>query len=600
MNPRNRTEGRYAAVPAEKSTGVAYTPRILADFVAERIVQAAGAFPAGRPLRVFDPAIGNGELLVSLLNRLAGTLRMDIEVCGFETDRKALDIAQTRIKRQFPAIVLNFQSRSFLELVFEQAGNGGDGNLFQSAIPAAYDLIIANPPYVRTQIMGASQAQHLAKRFGLSGRVDLYYAFLLGMAQVLDSQGVAGIIVSNRFMTTRSGASVRRALLQRFNLRHIWDLGDTKLFEAAVLPAVLLAAGKNQNELNPPSLTSIYQTTESAQRSAADPIDALSKEGSVEIGDGRRFHVRHGKLDTNGVPDGIWRIATETVDTWLSTVKARTWGTFRDIGKIRVGVKTCADKVFIRSDWQDMPEPERPELLRPVITHRAARRFRALATDRPWQILYPHEVVRGFRQAVDLSAHPRSKAYLDRHRPSLESRAYIAQAGRKWYEIWVPQDPDAWCRIKLVFRDIAEKPCFWIDRDGTVVNGDCYWLIPKGPAQTDLLWLAAAIGNSTFIEKFYDCRFHNKLYAGRRRFMTQYVEEFPLPCPHTLLSRSIIAHAKKIYDCTPSPEADHLQEELDAMIWKALQGCRGGHCQHDTLATFGPRQALFALAQSAA
>ena len=552
--------------------GVAYTPRILANFVAERIVQAVGELPAGRPLRVFDPAIGNGELLVSLLGRLARTPRMDIEAFGFETDRKALTIAQARVKRQFPETILNFQSGSFLDLVFDQAGNSGNGSLFQSAIPAAYDLIIANPPYVRTQIMGASRAQRLAKLFDLSGRVDLYYAFLLGMAQILDPKGVAGIIVSNRFMTTKSGASVRRVLLQRFNLRHIWDLGDTKLFEAAVLPAVLLATGKNRHELNPPCLTSIYQTFESAQRSAANPIDALAQEGPVAIGDGRRFHVRHGKLDTNGVPDGVWRIATEAVDTWLSTVRDRTWRTFREIGKIRVGVKTCADKVFIRSDWQDVPEPERPELLRPVITHRVARRFRALATDRPWQILYPHEVAHGFRQAVDLSAYPRSKAYLDHYRTSLESRKYVAEAGRKWYEIWVPQDPDAWRRIKLVFRDIAEKPCFWIDRDGAVVNGDCYWLIPKDPGQTNLLWLAAAIGNSTFIEKFYDCRFHNKLYAGRRRFMTQYVEEFPLPCPHTPLGRSIIAYAKRIYDCTPSPEADHLQEELDAMIWQALQG----------------------------
>ena len=38
--------------------------------------------------------------------------------------------------------------------------------------------------------------------------------------------------------------------------------------------------------------------------------------------------------------------------------------------------------------------------------------------------------------------------------------------------------------------------------------------------------LLLAVANSSFITKFYDIAFHNKLYAGRRRFMTQYVKKF--------------------------------------------------------------------------
>ena len=136
----------------------------------------------------------------------------------------------------------------------------------------------------------------------------------------------------------------------------------------------------------------------------------------------------------------------------------------------------------------------------------------------------------------------------------------------------MPQNPNAWPLPKLVFRDIAEKPTFWIDLDGSVVNGDCYWLVCQNPERTDFLWLAAAVGNSTFIERFYDYRFHNKLYAGRRRFVTQYVEQFPLPDPDKSIGKNIIVKAKQIYDCTPSPEAEQLQKELDIMVWKALCG----------------------------
>ena len=566
------SERRYTLVTHEKAGGAVYTPRVLADFLSEQIAKTVADGVLGRSLRILDPAIGHGELLASLLNHLSPLRKANIEVYGFETDPEALSRARQRFADQFPDIPFSFAPDNFLESILPRLPRRRAGGLFHHPTSQCYDLVVANPPYVRTQIMGAKRARLLSEAFNLSGRIDLYYAFVLGICHVLTPQGTAGIIVSNRFMTTKSGASVRRVLQDRFSVRHAWDLGDTKLFEAAVLPAVVLVQRKNRRASETPAFTSIYQTSQPATRSATDAIAALKEEGVIEVNDGRRFHVRQGTLDTNGRPDGVWRIATERDDTWLNTVNAHTWGTFRDIGKVRVGVKTCADRVFIREDWQDMAEVARPELLRPLITHHVARRFKSLASNRPSQILYPHEVVDGRRRAVDLARYPRSHAYLKMHRPTLEGRRYVMEAGRRWYEIWVPQDPRAWNQPKLVCRDIAEKPTFWIDLNGSIVNGDCYWLVAENPTKSHLLWLAAAISNSTLIERFYDVRFHNKLYAGRRRFITQYVENFPLPDPNKPLSESIIAKTKQVYEHMPSSFTEALQQELDAMVWEALTG----------------------------
>ena len=403
---------------------------------------------------------------------------------------------------------------------------------FAAVANPTYDLVISNPPYVRTQIMGASQAQSLARQFGLTGRVDLYHAFMLAIARVVSADAVSGMIISNRFMTTRSGARVRRAILERLRVLSIWDFGDTKLFEASVLPAVVLACGVQDTQTDSPiPFTSIYETKLPYKDFVSDPITAVSYDGIVQVRDGRRFSVRHGYLETDDRKDGVWRIATRATEEWLATVAQHTWGTFRDIGRIRVGVKTCADKVFIRSDWNDLALVKQPELLRPVTTHHAARKFKPLTLPDPQLILYPHEVQQGTRKAVDLAMYPRSATYLESHRKTLEDRTYVTTAGRNWFEIWVPQDPSAWNKPKLVFRDISHNPTFWLDLNGSVVNGDCYWLTVDDTSESDLLWLAVAVGNSSFISEFYDLRFQNKLYAGRRRFMTQYVEQFPLPNP---------------------------------------------------------------------
>lgn len=564
---------RYTVVPEEKAGGATYTPKILADFVARQIVGIFDGFPVGRTIRVLDPAIGDGQLLISLLEQIGDRPKLNIEVYGFETNQNAINTAYSRLRRRFPAVAAYFEQDDFLEFVLKHFGTDSKGSLFTPEVPETYDMIIANPPYVRTQIMGSLKAQTLSQRFGLSGRVDLYYAFILAMVQVLKPKGIVGIIVSNRFMTTRSGAPVRRALMERFNLRHVWDLGDSKLFDAAVLPAVLLAEGKNGHKHGLPDFTSIYETRQSVtgkSAKASSPIEALSHTGIVKVGDGRQFLVQHGKLNTDGKVQGIWRIATKKTDSWLATVKAHTWKTFGEVGKICVGVKTCADKVFIRSDWHNIREVEHPELLRSLITHHIARRFKALEPDIQRQILYTHETVQGHRRAVDLSRYPNSKAYLENHRAILESRKYLLEAGREWYELWVPQDPSAWDKTKLVFRDIVEEPTFWIDQSGAVVNGDCYWMVSDEADLSDLLWLAAAIGNSRFIERFYDSCFHNKLYAGRRRFMTQYVEKFPLPDPASDIGKAIIAAAKEVYACTPSSQADELQEQLGRMVWRAF------------------------------
>ena len=95
-----------------------------------------------------------------------------------------------------------------------------------------------------------------------------------------------------------------------------------------------------------------------------------------------------------------------------------------------------------------------------------------------------------------------------------------------------------------------------------LLTGIATGLPVRNNTDEDLLWLAVAIGNSTFIERFYDLRFNNKLYAGRRRFITQYVENFPLPNPNNKLSKNIITTAKQVYKSTPSPESVILQEKV--------------------------------------
>jgi len=150
----------------------------------------------------------------------------------------------------------------------------------------------------------------------------------------------------------------------------------------------------------------------------------------------------------------------------------------------------------------------------------------------------------------------------------LARRKYVIEAGRKWYEIWVPHNPGDWAKPRIVFPDIAECPRFFLDTSGAIVNGDCYWITLKNGKEPDWLLLMLAVANSTFSTKYYDILFHNKLYSGRRRFIAQYVSRFPLPDLQSQAGREILEQVSRVASGGRVDEAT--EREIDDLVWKSF------------------------------
>ena len=176
------------------------------------------------------------------------------------------------------------------------------------------------------------------------------------------------------------------------------------------------------------------------------------------------------------------------------------------------------------------------------------------------------KIVIGFGAAYDIDNYPHAKEYLYQHYEQLSARSYVQKAHRNWYEIWVPQNPDSWKSRKIVFRDISETPQFWLDESGAIVNGDCYWIEINSDVSEDMVYLTLAVVNSRFIEKYYDTKFHTKLYSGKRRFMTQYVEDFPLPSLDNPYAQKAIDVVKQIISGLSSEEESRSIHILNSLV----------------------------------
>lgn len=139
---------RYGQTSAQKSAGATYTPPLFAAFVADQMVRIA-SLPSRGVIRVLDPAVGDGALLDALIHRLPVAVRKRVEIFGYDTDSHAIKVASERLHGDFPTLKFHLQEKDFLDHVLDLQG-GRD--LFHDDKPQPpFDLVIANPPYVRTR-----------------------------------------------------------------------------------------------------------------------------------------------------------------------------------------------------------------------------------------------------------------------------------------------------------------------------------------------------------------------------------------------------------------------------------------------------------------
>ncbi len=566
-----------------KAQGVHYTPPDLARFLAEVVWQHF--MPREKRVRVLDPACGDGALLRAVAEAAPDSVRRNLLLIGYETDALALARAGhilAEVKGAEVALCpVDFLSLDGIEI---ERGTAGP-SLFENEVDEAdkatlFDVVIANPPYVRTQVLGAKKAQALAERFRLSGRVDLYHAFVKAMAGVLRPQGILGLLTSNRFLFVQSGAVVRHLLTTQFDLKAIYDLGDTKLFTASVLPVIVVGQKGQSGAASPCTFDRVYEARAAADgrripRRCDSVLDALRNGLTGVLSTPRgTFVVERGILASRRDSQTPWSLQTSESERWLNTVRSQQACSFGDVARIRVGIKTTADRIFIRDDWRQLPPSQQPEseLLRPIITHEDAARWCLQSKQTGSRlVLYPHQVRHEKREPIPLDSFPRARAYLEAHRAELMRRKYVLESGRQWYEIWVPQDPEAWSQPKLVFPDIAECPSFFLDRSGAIVDGDCYWLTLQPGKDLRWLFLMLAVANSSFVLKYYDTVFHNKLYSGRRRFMMQYVKGFPLPKLSLPATRRVIKLVSKIVkEGLDQGGRQSLEAAIDDAVWASF------------------------------
>jgi type I restriction-modification system DNA methylase subunit len=426
-----------------------------------------------------------------------------------------------------------------------------------------FDVILANPPYVRQELIKALKpALKMVYQHLFSGTADLYVFFYLRGLQLLAPGGMLVFISSNKWFRAAYGEKLRAHIATTTTVQTIVDFHDLPVFGAIAYPMVFIAKKQSPTDdhtatlAEPPDLEPPYP----------DVLETIDRYGK--------------KLPTTALgKDGKWHLAVASTGATLSKMRSvgQTLGEYVG-GRLYFGIKTCLNeawldengRVYIKGDKRPSSaakmgvyvidgktrkklisnDKNSAELIRPLAVGRAIKRWRIESHDQ-WLIVA--------RIGVDMSRYPAVLDHLKPFRKALEARA---DRGEKWWELRSCAYYNVFEAEKILWGNMGLKPQFTLDREAN------YVLAPANVIPTDdryLLGLLNSSAASYFFREINIARGGNFL-----EFKPMYVTQFPIPTACVADRAALAALAQRCLDAR-GVGCEAWEKEIDERV-AALYG----------------------------
>jgi len=331
---------------------------------------------------------------------------------------------------------------------------------------AGFDIVIANPPYVRQEQI-KERKPALERRYATyTGTADLYVYFYERAMQLLAPGGVLTFISSNKFFRAGYGQKLRRYLAAGATIHQVIDFGDAPVFTAIAYPSIIIA----QKGAPPADHQLLALSWNPASRLEEFPELVAAARTSVA----ERAPAAPAILQSSLAPDG-WRLEGVATQRLLEKLRraGKPLGDYVG-GRFYYGIKTGFNEAFVvdraTRDQLIAEHPSSAELLKPYLRGRDVKRWHVVSPDL-WLIFA--------RRGIDIRRYPAILRHLTQYKDGLMPGAV---GGRKpgsyeWYEI---QDNVAYWQEfeqpKIILGRFMIQATFALDKEG-YFNNDALYII---------------------------------------------------------------------------------------------------------------------------
>jgi hypothetical protein len=385
--------------------------------------------------------------------------------------------------------------------------------LAPAATPGGFDIVVANPPYVRMELI-KPQKPVLRKRFPHvhAERADLYVYFYARAHDLLRDGGTAAFISSNKWLRAGYGESLRQHLLDAQAFGVVMDFGELPVFEAAATDAAIFIWKKEPRSES----ATRWAMVKDLDRCFAEGVRAHFLGLTVPV-PAAQFGKDKPRLATSATAD--FRKRMEKSGPRLGEVCK---------GLLGWGIKTGLNDAFIISqekrDELITETPAAADIIKPLLVGDDIRRYESHFRGK--YLIYTHHDldIQPYKSVRDwLSNFRNLPPKKDGSPRGLDHRA----TQQEWYELQQPQrayEP-LFVGPKIAYPDIGKECRFFLDTEGRYVEATAFVI---GSADPFILGVLNSKLAFTYFQELCAV-LGDKDDGGRLRFKTQYIENLPIP-----------------------------------------------------------------------
>jgi type I restriction-modification system DNA methylase subunit len=458
-----------------------------------------------------DPSPDNyGDLFRYRIHELAGQManlkQQHIRETGAAKIRiaKQIEVLQDNLREVFsdsaaPEKAIDWRVE-FAE-VFDQEGG--------------FDVVVANPPYVRIQALAEEYVVELKSWFSTArGKFDLYVPFAQRATQLMKSTGRSVLIMPNKYLVTAYG----RHLLAFLEGNGLWqgllDFGDLQVFSTATN----------------------YTCISIFARQPIEPVVKIRKNPGENVDSVvERYLISH-------CSNGQLTDSTLSVQELASEISAPGGLQLGDVAEaIFQGIISGGDPILYLRDNNSMVAEilaaGEEAILPALLKGSNVERYRSPTAH--WRVVYPYAFESGrtrlFGEDELEREFPVTYAYLLRHRAQLASRGSERMNYPAWFALWCPRDMAKLQAPKILTQVLAKCPSFTFDQHGDFGfvgggNAGVYGIILKssyGVSPNHYLAILAVL--NSFAMKLWAISRGTDFRGGYMSFGKRYIEGFPIP-----------------------------------------------------------------------
>ncbi len=365
-----------------------------------------------------------------------------------------------------------------------------------------FDIVLANPPYVRGELikdLKPTLKRVYGERFG--GTMDLYCFFYFRAIELLKDGGQLVFITPNKWFRAGYGAKLRETIAATCKVRSITDFGDLPVFESAIAYPMIFIAQKGKAE---------GILTWLAEPKTLDP----------PYPDVRAVVEKFGfTLSADAITGEAWNLTNVATSDKIRHMRSQGVSLNKYVsGKIYRGVLTGFNQAFVidgtrRAELIDA-DPNSTDVIKPLIVGKDIQRWCVRSRDQ-WLIYATWD--------FKIDNYPAIKEHLLKWKDEMSSRPEVKDNKYPWYCLgrYGSEFAHFFNDTKILYQEIATYQSFALDYEGYYFNNKAFMIVSGDEFLLGLL-------NSKIIWEFLHdtC---SKLQGNALAMQTPYLEQIPIP-----------------------------------------------------------------------